>query len=105
MQKIVFVVQFRKDMSREAAMRYWREVHAPIARKIPGLRKWVQNHATAAREGDLQFDGIGELWFDSPEAFQAAAASPEWQATIADAANFVDMEKTPAAFVNEVSIV
>ena len=105
MQKLVFVLQLRKDMSREEALRYWREVHGPIASKVPGLRKYVQNHATAAPEGDLQFDGIAELWFDSPEAFQAATVSPEWQATIADAASFADMEKTPAAFVDEIPIV
>ncbi len=105
MQKLVFILQLRKDMPRKEALRYWREVHGPIASKIPGLTKYVQNHATAAPQGDLQFDGIAELWFDSPEALQSAMASPEWQATLADAANFADLEKSPAALVDEVSIV
>ena len=105
MQKLVFVVQLRNDMSREEALRYWREVHGPIASKIPGLRKYVQNHATAAPEGDLQFGGIAELWFDSSDALQAALASPEWAATIADASNFLAMENSWPALVDEVSVV
>ncbi len=105
MQKVVAVVQFRKEMSREEAMRYWRDVHGPIASKVPGVKKYVQNHSTSTLQGELAFDGIAELWFDSPEAFQSALATPEWQATIADAANFADMEKTWVALVDEVSIV
>ncbi len=105
MQKLVFVLQLRTDMSREEALRYWREVHGPIASKIPGLRKYVQNHATAAPQGDLQFGGIAELWFDSREALQSAMASPEWQATIADARNFAVLEKSLDALVDEISFV
>ncbi|KKK89103.1 hypothetical protein LCGC14_2736470 [marine sediment metagenome] len=105
MQKLVVVLQFRKDMSREEALRYWREVHGPIASKTPGLRKYVQDHATAAPEGGLQFDGIAELWFDSQEALQSAMASREWQATIADVPNFAVLEKSWAALVDEISVV
>ena len=105
MQKLVFVLQFREDMSREEALRYWQEVHGPIAAKTPGLRKYVQDQATAAPEGDLQFDGIAELWFDSEEAFRSAMDSPEWRATIADVPNFAVREKTWGALVDEVSFV
>jgi len=105
MQKLVFVLQLRKDMSREEALRYWRETHGPIASKIPGLKKYVQDQATAAPEGDLQFDGIAELWFDSEEALQSAMASPEWRATIADVPNFAVLEKSWAALVDEISFV
>ncbi len=105
MQKVAIIVQLREDMSREEALRYWREVHGPIASKIPGLTKYVQNYATAAPRGDLQFGGIAELWFESQEALQSAMASPEWQATMADAANFIALEKSWTALVDEVSIV
>lgn len=105
MQKLVFVLQFREDMDREEAMRYWREVHGPIASKVPGLKRYVQDHATAAPEGDLQFGGIAELWFESREAFQSAVASPEWRATIADVPNFAVHEGTWGALVDEISLV
>lgn len=105
MQKLVFVLQLREDMSREEALRYWRQVHGPIAAKTPGLRKYVQDHATAPAEGDLQFGGIAELWFDSREAFQSAMASPEWRATIADVPNFAVLEKSWGALVDEIPVV
>jgi uncharacterized protein (TIGR02118 family) len=101
----VFVVHLRNDMPREEALRYWRDVHGPIAGKTPGLVKYVQNHATSALQGDLAFDGIGELWFESSEALEAAMASPEWQATLADAPNFIVVEQSPAAFVSEITVV
>ncbi len=105
MQKLVYVLQLREDMSREEALRYWRDVHGPIAAKVPGLRKYVQDPATAAPEGDLQFGGIAELWFDSPEAFESAMASPEWEATIADARNFARLERSWDALVDEIAVV
>jgi uncharacterized protein (TIGR02118 family) len=105
MQKVVFVLQMRKDVSREEALRYWRDVHGPIAAKTPGLRKYVQDHATAAPEGDLRFGGIAELWFDSREEFQSAMASREWRATIADVPNFALLEKSLSALVDEIPVV
>ncbi len=105
MQKLLFVLQFREDMSREEALRYWRDVHGPIACKVPGLKKYVQDHATAAPEGDLLFGGIAELWFESGEALESALASPEWQATIADVPNFAVLEKSWGALVDEIALV
>ena len=105
MEKLVFVPQLKEDMPREEALRYWREVHGPIAAKTPGLVKYVQNHATTALQGDLQFDGVAELWFESRETLQAAMASPEWQATLADAAKFATLERTWAGLVSEIPIV
>lgn len=105
MQKVVIVIHFRPDVDREEAMRYWRDVHGPIVAAVPGVRRYVQNHATSSPEGDLAFDGVVELWFDSREAFESVLASPEWQAVRADAARFVAMESSPVAFVDEVPVV
>ena len=105
MQKVVYVLQLRSDMSREEALRYWREVHGPIASKVPGLRKYVQCQATAAPEGDLQFGGVAELWFDSREAFEAATSSPEWRDTIADVPNFAVRDTSWGALVDEIAFV
>jgi uncharacterized protein (TIGR02118 family) len=46
-------------------------------------------------------DGIAEDWFDSPEAMQAAFASPEGQAVAADAANFLDLARLQMLAVSE----
>lgn len=57
MQKIVAAIPLRRDMDRAEGLRYWRDVHGPIVAKVPGLRKYVQNHSLVAPENDRQFDG------------------------------------------------
>jgi len=38
MIKLVYCITRRHGMSLEEFSRYWREVHGPIGRRIPGLR-------------------------------------------------------------------
>ncbi len=104
MQKFVGAVRFNNAMPRADALRYWRETHGPLVAKVPGLRKYIQNHAATAPENDLQFDGTLELWFDRVDAFQAAAGTPEWQAVMEDSAKFVDMGRSWLVPAEEVSI-
>jgi len=47
-----------------------------------------------------EFDGMAELWFDDLAALEAARRSPEWQASSADEANFIDKTRT-ALFLTE----
>ena len=75
MVKIVFLVHKRADLDREEFRRYWRETHGPIAAKLPGLRKYVQNHALPGPDGfDPEYDGLTELWFDDLESFERVAS-------------------------------
>ena len=69
--------------------KYYAEVHTPLALKIPGLRSLVVNKGPISTPaGPSSFHVIAELTYDSMEALQAAMASPEAQATVADLANF-----------------
>ena len=73
---------------------------------MPGLRRFVQDHVQPDPSGVTPpCDGVAELWFDSPEAFQAALASPEGEEMLADVPNFLDPEKVRAVVIEEVSIV
>ena len=106
MTKVIYVLHRRPDMDRDEFRRYWRDVHGPIAARMPGLRKYVQNHGLPdPASGDLPCDGVAELWFDSPEALQAAFASPEGVATMADSPNFLDMDRVGEMVVKEVAVV
>src|SRR3546814_3509099 len=53
---------------------YWRERHAPVVARLPGLLRYVQSHVLPQgyRKGPLLFDGISELRFDSRELYRAA---------------------------------
>jgi uncharacterized protein (TIGR02118 family) len=89
-------------MTLEDFSEYWREVHGPIGRRIPGLRRLVQSHRVRylGDASSSDFDGVAELWFDDLAALEAARHSPEWQASSADEANFIDGTRT-AIFVTE----
>jgi uncharacterized protein (TIGR02118 family) len=102
MVKLVYCICRKQGLSRDEFRRYWAEVHGPIGARIPGLRKLVQSHAVPA-PGDARpsdFDGMAELWFDDVSALARARQSPEWQASTADEAHFIDPARC-ASFVSE----
>jgi uncharacterized protein (TIGR02118 family) len=70
----------------EAFERYYADVHIPLTASIPGVRKLLLTR-TSDSPGDTPaaLHRITELWFDDRAAMEAAAASPEGQATIKDA--------------------
>jgi len=69
--------------------RYYRDVHVPIAKKIPGLRGYeVTRGEIGMLGGRSPYYLIAVLTFDSAAAVQAALTSPEGQATAADIGNF-----------------
>ncbi|AVA25045.1 EthD family reductase (plasmid) [Rhizobium sp. CB3171] len=65
--------------------RHYFEVHVPLAKKIPGLRKYeVSDGPIATVVGGSTIHRIGTLYFDDLAAIERAFASPEGQATRAD---------------------
>jgi uncharacterized protein (TIGR02118 family) len=81
-------------------MKHWVDVHAPLAHKVPGLRRYVQNHIVGERrrtdieETVLEIDGIAELWFDDQASLEAASRTPEMKALHADGALFIGRIKS-----------
>jgi len=69
--------------------RYYRDVHVPIAKNVPGLRSYeVTRGEIGMLGGRSPYHLIAVLTFDSMAAVQAALTSPEGQATAADIGNF-----------------
>ncbi|MFJ6095639.1 EthD domain-containing protein [Williamsia muralis] len=73
---------------------YWRETHAPLAAKVPGVIQYVQRHVVPA-EGDGEpdnafgIDGLAVLDYESAEAMEAGWASEDGQRALADVENFI----------------
>jgi uncharacterized protein (TIGR02118 family) len=68
---------------------YYAEHHAPLVRKMPGLRRFEVAHVVGTPDGSPPpYYLIAELYFDSPEAMQASRSTPEGVATSGDVANF-----------------
>lgn len=86
MTKMIVVLNRKQDMSRDDFRAYWRDVHGPIGARMPGVRKYVQNHVLA---DGAPFDGIAEMWFDSLADIQAAFTSEAAQEAARDVANFL----------------
>jgi uncharacterized protein (TIGR02118 family) len=96
--KVVWFARFRDDLPRQAAADHWRDVHAPIALRGPGVDRYVQNLAVASLDltgvvDELPaFDGFSECWFADRDAYLRWQTSPECEELIADGANFLRME-------------
>lgn len=68
---------------------YYASTHIPIAKKLPGLRKYdVSAGPIMTPGGPASYHLIAELHFDDMAAIQAAFASPEGQAAGGDIRNF-----------------
>jgi uncharacterized protein (TIGR02118 family) len=83
------VVMYRIPKDPAAFDRYYFATHIPIAKKIPGLRKYeVSDGQVATPAGASDFHLIAILHFDDVAAIQRAFASPEGQAAAADVQTF-----------------
>jgi uncharacterized protein (TIGR02118 family) len=99
--KVVFVLFRKAGLSHEQCLGEWKgERHVSLVKNVPGLRRWVQNHVASLPNKSAP-DGLGELWFDDPEAMNKAMGSPEMGAAVEDAKRFLDMAKTYALTVDE----
>jgi uncharacterized protein (TIGR02118 family) len=102
MIKLVYCITKKADLADEEFFHYWKNVHGPIGAQIPGLRRLVQSHRLAVPGDKYQpgYDGMAELWFDDVRALLEARQSPEWKASSADEAKFIDHSRV-AYFVSE----
>jgi uncharacterized protein (TIGR02118 family) len=85
----------RPDLTPEQFRRHWLEVHGPLAARLPGLRRYHQNHVVDASQlaidharGAWEVDGFSQLWFDDMDAMRRAVESPELRPDLPDIANF-----------------
>lgn len=102
---VTFVLHEKPSTDRQEALAYWRTTHADLVSRVPGVQRYVQQHAVAAPDGPPPFLGVASLGFADEAAFGVAAASPEFAAAVADVANFADGDRLPTAFTEEVVVV
>ena len=84
------IALYKHPADRKAFDAYYFGKHVPIAKKIPGLRRYVVSTSPVAtlQGADSGYHLAAILAFDSVAAIQAALGTPEGQATAADLANF-----------------
>lgn len=115
MVKLIAGLKRKPGMTRAEFHRYWRDVHAPLVQTIPeffGLvRKYVQSHALGGERSEAagfprsEFDGVVELWFDSPEDVEKAYTAARYLEVIRpDEQNFIDLASVKIVIAEEVPI-
>jgi len=102
--KNIEFVNRRPGMAVPAFQRYWREIHGPIASRIPVIRRYEQNHLAStayAKDPTPLYDGLAITWFDSTADMRRGAATPEYAATRVDEANFLSSGHLPIIITRE----
>jgi uncharacterized protein (TIGR02118 family) len=110
--KLIYCLRRLSHLSREEFQQYWREKHGPLVQSngdAHKIRRYVQAHTAHDKVNQaLQqsasrpeaFDGVAELWWDSPEDFLPADPSPERleasRLFAEDEAKFIDWSRSPA---------
>lgn len=103
MFKVIFWAHKKEGQAPDEFRQYWLERHAPLAKKLPGLRRYEVSLVEGG-PGRTGFpDGVAELYFDSKEAFLAAFSTPRGKEVVDDIPRFTGPSGT--VFVGETKIV
>ena len=85
---VKLVVLYKKPTNVEAFEKHYREIHAPLAKKMPGLRRLEVSHFTGSPGGEPRYYMMAELYFDNKEAMKAGLSSEEGKAAAKDLMSF-----------------
>lgn len=82
-----FVILYDVPADPAAFDAHYRDVHLPMAKKLPGLRRYTISRGLTTVQG-AKVHLAAELDFDDMAALQAAFGSPEGQAAARDVQEF-----------------
>ena len=105
MLKFIVVIYRNPELSREEFRKHLQEIHEPLAKNLPGLRKYVQNIVCSDPKRESPgWDAVVELYFDDWLSMEAAWASPQGAASDADLPAFADLTRTTWSAVDEITV-
>ncbi len=91
---IKLVALYRRPSDTAVFDRHYDEVHLPLGRKYPGLRRVEITRITGAPLGDVRYYLMAEMYFDSRDAMDTALSSPEGKAVARDLMSFAANDVT-----------
>ena len=102
MLKFVVVLYRRGDLSVEQFQAVLRGDHAAMAERLPGLRRYVQNHVVPdPSRPHPGWDAIVELSWNDRASMEAAWTTPEGQRSTAHLEAFADLSRSTWSIVQE----
>jgi len=103
--KFVVLLYKKPGMSTDAFITHLKNIHGPLALRLPRLRRYRQN--LVVEDGKRQrppWDALVELFFDNRADFEAAWETPEGKASDADLPLFLDLDRTSWSVVEEMNL-
>jgi uncharacterized protein (TIGR02118 family) len=88
MQMAQLLVLYKTPKDTAAFDKHYAETHIPLAKKVPGLRKYEVSQGAVGGPAPTGVYLVATLTFDSMAALQAGLSSPEGQAAAGDLPNF-----------------
>ena len=85
---IKLIALYKNPKDRQAFDSHYTNVHTPLVRKIPGLRRLEVAKITGAPIGEAEHYLMAEMYFDDQDAMQKSLSTPEGKATARDLASF-----------------
>ncbi|MFE2490509.1 EthD family reductase [Streptomyces mirabilis] len=86
-----FIVLYETPADPAAFDHHYRDIHLPLARRLPGLRRYTIGRDMVTIRGGEPYYLVAELEWDTMEELRAAFASPEGRATATDSAHLQDL--------------
>ena len=83
-----FLVLYDTPEDPAAFEAHYRQIHIPLAKKLPGLRRYTISRDVAPVRGSGSYYLVAELDWDDMDALRQAFASAEGQATARDVATY-----------------
>ena len=105
--KGVWRMRRKAGISLDEFRRHWIEIHGVIASKIPGVRRYVQSHVIdeAYSYAEPRWDGVAQLWWDSPDALTESLKSPQFAEDMRDGAEFIDGDSISFFLAQEYEVI
>jgi len=85
---VKLIALYKRPEDEKAFLDHYENVHAPLARKVPGLEKLVVNRVTGSPRVEAEYFLIAEMHFPDRATFDAAMASEENRAAGKDLMSF-----------------
>ena len=105
MLKFMVVLYRRRDLTPDQFRHHLETVHAPLAKALPGLKEYTQNHVVPdPKRRHPGWEAVIELYFENREVMEAAWTSPQGAASDADLPLFADLTRTTWSVVEELNL-
>ena len=85
---VKLVALFKKPLDASSFEEHYMNIHIPLIKRMPAMKKFEEMKITGALMGHPQFYRMAEMYFDDQQALNASMMSPEGIAAAKDLMSF-----------------